>query len=296
MEGSPIELNQMRYFLEVARTQHMTRSAEALHIAQPALTQAIRRLENDLGVPLFAAKGRNIILTEYGRFLQQQLTPLVQALDAVPARLQAMARQEANTLRLKVLAASALMTEAVIQYRADHPDLRFQVTQDVANEQFDICVSTRMPARRPAAEEADRFVCEEQIFLAVPAASPYAARQDIALADVAEEGFISLMGSRQLRWICDQFCRQAGFTPRIAFESDSPAAVQNMIAAHVGVGFWPAFTWGRLPTEGVRLLPIRAPVCRRELVVERRRNKVDNAVTDDYFTFLQQYIQQANRP
>ncbi len=53
-----MELTQIRYFLEVADTKHMTNSAKNLHITQPALTQAIRRLEEDLGVPLFAAKGQ----------------------------------------------------------------------------------------------------------------------------------------------------------------------------------------------------------------------------------------------
>lgn len=66
-----MELMQIRYFLEAAKTKHMTNSARNLHITQPALTQAIRRLENDLGVPLFTAKGRNIVLTEYGKYLQK---------------------------------------------------------------------------------------------------------------------------------------------------------------------------------------------------------------------------------
>ena len=56
-----MEMSQIRFFLEVAKTEHITRSAEKLHISQPSLTQAIHRLEDDLGVPLFEQKGRNII-------------------------------------------------------------------------------------------------------------------------------------------------------------------------------------------------------------------------------------------
>ena len=51
-----MELTQLKYFLEVARTQHVTKSAETLNVAQPALTQAIHRLEKELDVPLFAQK------------------------------------------------------------------------------------------------------------------------------------------------------------------------------------------------------------------------------------------------
>ena len=85
-----MELMQIRYFLEAASTKHMTNSAKNLHITQPALTQAIRRLENDLGVPLFTAKGRNIVLTEYGKYLQKKLEPLMAQIDDIPEQLRMM--------------------------------------------------------------------------------------------------------------------------------------------------------------------------------------------------------------
>ena len=66
-----MELLQLEYFYAVAKTQHVTHTAEQLHIAQPALTQSIHRLEKELGVPLFHRSGRNIALTEYGVYLRK---------------------------------------------------------------------------------------------------------------------------------------------------------------------------------------------------------------------------------
>ena len=66
-----MELNQIRYFLEVAESQHITKSAEKLHIAQPSLTQAIHRFEESVGVPRFVSIGRHIMLNEYGKSLQK---------------------------------------------------------------------------------------------------------------------------------------------------------------------------------------------------------------------------------
>lgn len=283
-----MELNQLRYFLDVAHTQHVTRSAERLHLAQPALTRAIRRLEEELGVPLFVAKGRGIVLTEYGKFLQSNLTPLLTELDSLPERLQIMANLTHATVHLNVLAASTLVTEAVIQYQKGHPDVRFQLTQNHKDQLYDIGVTTRLFYQQT--EGSNIFVHGEQIFLAVPDTPTYAERDSIRLSDVAQESFISLMGSSQLRWICDKFCAQAGFTPKIALESDSPAAVRNMIAANMGVGFWPQFSWGKVESDRVRLLPITEPICRRDILIDVRHNKQDNRVVDDFYAFLCRYI------
>lgn len=288
-----MELNQIRYFLEVAQTQHVSRSAEHLHIAQPALSQSIHRLEKDLGVPLFVAKGRNIVLTEYGKYLQKKLIPIIEELDAIPSRLQTMAKLENDTIHLNVLAASALITEAIIEYQKKYHHLNFQFTQNNESRLYDIGITTRLFYQLPEEQLQNVFLCTEKIFLAVPRSSPYALRSEIDLQEVADEGFISLMGSRQLRWICDRFCQHAGFRPRIVFESDSPAAVKNMIAANMGIGFWPEFTWGQLETDRVVLLDIRQPICRREILFDCKHNKIEHTAVDDFFEFLKSYCQAA---
>ena len=289
-----MEISQIRYFLEVAQSQHITHSAERLHIAQPALTKAIHRLEDELGVPLFLAKGRNIVLSEYGRFLQKQLTPLLTELDSVPARLRAMARTENQTVHLNVLAASQLVTDAIIAYnRAQEGEpLSFQLTQNAESRLYDICVTTSLFHPEPPDHEGEEFAVTERIFLAVPATHRLARNHSVRLIDAAEEGFISLMGSRQFRWICDRFCRQTGFTPNIIFESDSPATVKNMIAARMGIGFWPEYTWGRLDSDQVRLLPITEPLCQRDILFDYRANKVDNTAVSGFFAFLKRFCQE----
>lgn len=290
-----MDLNQIRYFLTVAQNEHVTRSAEQLHIAQPALTKAIHRLESELCVPLFVSKGRNIILTEYGKYLKARLEPLVKELDSLPEQLQILARLENDTIHLNVLAASTLVTEALIEYQKGHPSINFRLTQHNESELYDVGVTTRLMYQLPQAKSGHEFVFTEKIFLAVPCSHPLAQQGEIALSEASQEGFISLMGSRQLRWICDRFCQHAGFTPRIVFESDSPAAVKNMIAANMGVGFWPEFTWGALATDQVRLVEIREPVCQRDILFDMKKNKVNNSSVEEFFLFLKSYCEQAAR-
>lgn len=286
-----MELSQIRYFLEVAKTQHVTRSAEKLHIAQPALTQAIHRLEKDLGVPLFVSKGRNIVLTEYGRYLQKRLEPLVNEWDSIPDELRTMAKLEGETIHLNVQAASAMIIEAVIEYKAAHKDLNFQFIQSASNDIFDIAVTTQPNYQNSNDDSEMEFSFREKLFLAVPNEASYSAKNSINLSDVRNEGFISLQSTSRLRWICDKYCQMAGFEPRVAFESDNPATVRNMIAANMGVGFWPEFSWGKVAGEQVRLLEIDYPTCHRDIVVTCKHNKIDNARVDGFFAFLKQFMQ-----
>ena len=288
-----MEITQIRYFLEAAESQHITRSAEKLHIAQPSLTQAIHRLEENLGVPLFVSKGRNIVLTEYGKYLQKRLKPIVEELDMLPEQLKTMAKLSTETIHLNVLAASAIITEAVIDYKHNKRNLNFQLLQNAQSDLHDIEITTRIFQEQKKlnerCERENEFVCEEKIFLAVPNVAPFKDKKSVRLADVMDEGFISLAGSKQFSAICDKFCRQIGFKPKIIFESDNPTAEKNMIMANMGVGFWPEFTWGSIDNSHVKLLEIEDILCRRDVVISYNLNKIDNGNVIDFFEFLKNF-------
>ena len=224
-----MELLQLEYFYAVAQNQHMTRTAEQLHIAQPSLTQSIRRLEKELGVPLFYRSGRNIALTTYGEALQNALTPVLKTLHQIPTQLQQMALEREKTIRLNVLAASTLVTQALISYKKDHDGLHFRLIQNSQCEDADITVFTRENFQIPTDTKERYELFKERIFLAVPHNSPYASEESVRLQDFAHEDFISLSGSRSIRTICDRYCMQAGFVPHIIYESDSPDTVKNQI-------------------------------------------------------------------
>lgn len=288
-----MELMQIRYFLEVARTKHMTNSAKNLHITQPALTQAIRRLEKDLGVPLFVAKGRNIVLTEYGKYLQKKLDPLMEQVDALPEQLRMMAALEEETIHMNVLAASGLVMEAIIEYKKEHGDIHFQIQQNSESELYDIAVTTKLFYQGVDAENS--FTCAEEIYLAVPDNGRYRDRMSVRLAEVEKEDFVSLLGSRELRYICDRFCEHAGFTPKIIFESDNPSSVKNMIAASLGIGFWPEFTWGSIENEHVKILKIEEPVCQRDIIISYNRNKTDSRNVVEFYEFLTLFFEERRR-
>lgn len=284
-----MELLQLRYFLIAARYEHMTKAAQALRIAQPALSQSIKRLEAELGVSLFIREKRTIRLNETGKFLEKQLLPLMAALDELPGAVRGQAEQSSHTIHLNLLAASRLVTNCIIAYKQLHPEIQFRLSQNPAMEKADVFISTSFPGEEP--EEHSRLLLQEAFYMAVPSASPYAALPSVALTDVKDEGFISLSDHRPIRRICDRYCLDAGFTPRTICETDNPESVRNLIAAGLGVGFWPEYSWGLLSTSQITLLPIHSVCCMRDITLSCCPGEENREAAKQFCHFLLHYAE-----
>ena len=282
-----MELLQLRYFLVAAQYQHMTKAAEHLQIAQPALSQAIHRLEAELGVPLFERKNRSIELNEEGKFLQKRLIPLLSSLDRLPEELRKGKEASTHTVHLRLLSASALITNKIIAYRNLRPDVNFQLYQTPGQEDdYDVCVTARRADTAPKENDPATIMLEEDLYLAVPAHSPYGSRDSIRLTDTKDADYICLGGSKPIRQITNSYF--------IIFESDTTESVRNLIAAGMGIGFWPACSWGPLTSNfgsspghfPVKLLPITDQKCRRQIILTCSEKGKNSTIVKDFCNYL----------
>ncbi len=280
-----MELQQFRYFLTVAKLEHITKAAAELHIAQPALTQCIKRLETELKVPLFDRKGRNIILNENGKFLQKKILPIVQEIDHIPDEFSKI-KQE-RPIKLNISAGTTLMAEILIKYREKYPDAVFSLLQNKTIDNSDISIST-IPYKKGIHPED--VVLDEEIFIAVPTNSNFAKKNTLNLQELCNASFIFFSGSKPFRAVCDRFCDDAGFVPHVAFESDSTQIVRTFIEAGLGIGFWPAFSWGKFNSTKATLIPIASPICRRQLIVHIQEKAQTIKSCKTFYEFMVDYL------
>ena len=316
-----MELLQLRYFLEVAESEHVTHSAQKLRVSQPSLTQAISRLERELGVQLFEPEGRGIRLTEAGRFYSKRIAKAVGEIDSATSELARFDEERSSIVRINVVSASNIVVDAVAEWRAQHPAAKFQIVSSETASKIEPCdIEVRMQTgKTPEAKGARLF--KERIMLAVPTTNgdkteePDAGFRDnpgkgeksggegrdiaasdalangrgeaISLAQVQNSGFIMLAGSRNISNLCLSQCAKLGFRPTIAFESDNPSVVRKMIGLGLGVGFWPEHSWGELGA-GARLAPILEPGFVRTIEVARTRHGGSNEQADKFYSFLLQ--------
>lgn len=284
-----MDILQLKYFLVTAEFEHMTRAANSLHIAQPALSQSIKHLEEEMGVSLFDRKNRSIRLNSCGKLFQSELQPIINKLDSLPSRLREADKQMAQTIRLNILAASALITQSIISYKKLYPEVNFRLLQNGDETDYDICISCAVSEGIP---EKSIKLLEENILLAVPENSRYSFDKSISLKQVEQEGFISFSGMRPFRIICDEYCKQAGFSPKIIFESDNQESIRNLIDSNLGIAFWPEFSWGKLTAKNAVMLSIEEPKCSRIIYAVENQSSNNSKYVKAFLDHLIEFTQE----
>ncbi len=283
-----MELQQLRYFIEVANTGNITKAAKKLSIAQPALSQSVKRLEDELGTELFNRRGRRIYINPAGEALFRELSPIMDRIAALPALIAEAAGNEKRTIRIGLVSASKLMTDVIIKYKEKRPDINFIVTQSPEGKN-DIMVTSRIYREVTPPEDAGRILLAEEMFLAVPLKWAADFEEPVMLKDFANYDFISMDSSKPYKTLCDGFLHDVGIEPTVAYSSDNPASVRDLISAGLGVAFWPHFSWGEINTDSVKLLHIKDPVCRRTISISKTPD-LEKEEAADFFTFIRSYF------
>ena len=245
--------SQIEYFLDIAATGNMSRSAERLCVAQPALSRSIARLEDELGTRLFERGSRGMRLTEEGLLLQERLAPLMGALRETEELFGQLKEERQSELRVTVNAGSLVASQALAEWMAGNGLARVtlaQLSEGGAAPRADVEVSSDPPS---GTAQQRRFT--ERVMLAAPTGAGLGPGP-VAFSQLRGLGFITMPSGAGFSRHVAELCSRQGFEPRIALESDNPDVVRRMISLGLGVGFWPERSWGPLDAEGVRLLPL----------------------------------------
>lgn len=284
-----MELQQLQYFILAAREENITRAAEILHIAQPALSQSIRRLEGELGVKLFDRRGKRIMLNAAGRELLNAVEPMLAELNTLPDRLQAIAEETAETISLNVLVASHIATRMMIAYRNTWPKANFKVSRDADSVDWDIRLSA-VSGQGGIIPRGAVKLFEEEICLAVSADSPYAERSEIKLREVSRESFLTFPDNMPYHSLCSRMWNEAGITPRVSLESDNPQSLKELIAMGMGVALWPQYSWGYAEENKIHLLHISEPKTSRIVMITANPKRKLSEAADEFLKFAIEYF------
>ncbi len=270
--------HQLEYFLAVARRLHFTRAADELHVAQPSVSQQIRKLEDELGAQLFHRMKRRVTLTAAGEALLPWARRVLADLAEARAEVQELAGLRRGRLAVGATpsVSTVLLPRALAAFQARYPGVSLvfreagsgDLIRSLEQGELDLAVLT-LPVRHPALETSP--LLEEELVVAAPPDHPLASRPTVAIEDLREVPMIMLREGYNLRGITLAACRRAGFDPRIALDGAEMDSVLRFVAAGLGAAVVPSMV---IPPNGqLRAIRLDPPTLTRTLALAHRRDR-----------------------
>lgn len=260
-----MDLRQLRYFVAVAEECHFGRAAQRLHMAQPPLSQAIRRLEEDLGVELLERTTRRVALTPAGERFLDRSRQILHEVDQAAREAARIAAGEIGRVVIGVVGSAtyALLPPVARRLREEYPDIDFEftsemLTADQVSRLGDGTIDIAL-MRPPLATEGLllRVLRSEPLVVALPESHPLASRDVLDLGELRDETFVTYPADRR-SVLYDTFlaaCEAHGFHPTHTVQVAQTSTIVVFVAAGIGVAVLPASA-AHLRLEGVRFLPL----------------------------------------
>jgi LysR family transcriptional regulator, transcription activator of glutamate synthase operon len=273
-----MEFRQLRSALTIARKLSFTAAAEELTVAQPALSQQIAALERELGVRLFERTNRRVALTDAGRAFVARAERIVADLDAAAQEMGAFA----GGLRGRVVVgtyqsfAEYALPKLLGRFHAEHPGIEVALREGMADEllaalhagTLDVFVGDITAAVRSTQGFRAEPLYEDELVIAVAARHPLAARATVRIDELRNEPFVIFRPGSTMTHRLNGLARDAGFAPRVAFESEDSLTVRSLVAEGLGVALYPR-TIGNTPGPNVALLSVEPRILRTMSLVTR---------------------------
>lgn len=262
-----LDVRRMRVLREVAAQGSFSAAAQSLSFTQSAVSQQVAALERETGATLVERGPRGIRLTQAGEALVRHTDAVLARLDDAEEELQAIAGLRGGRLRMAAFqsAGATLVPRAVATFHERHPEVELSMMEGepsstiplLKSGEIDIAFTFDLPARPAPRDPALEYVTlvEDPFDLVLPRDHRLAGRRRFKLGDLADEWWITPSSCFECHDIVRRSCLDAGFDPKVAFETDENMAAQAFVATGVGVALMP-----RLALE-----PLHASVVVRSL-------------------------------
>lgn len=276
-----MELRQLRYFVAIVDHGSLSRAALVLHVAQPALTQQLRQLEDELGVQLLHRTAQGVLSTDAGKvFYEHAQAILKQVADAQAAVVQSAERPSGSvTLGLPHSISSALALPLLRAIRQRYPEITLQLTEELTGNLTEQLRAGRVNlavllddgqlggfATTPLVEEELRYICRDDTPLA-------SGRDSVSLREVLDTTLILPGLQHGVRPRIESTARGAGLHARDVIEINSIAILKSAILAGMGATILPvAPVLAEVERGAMRALPIHGPAIARTVVLCASRN------------------------
>jgi molybdate transport repressor ModE-like protein len=247
-----LDLKRLRVLTEVARQGSFSAAADSLYLSQSAVSQQVATLEREVGLPLLERTGDGPKLTDAGRALVTHAEAAIARLDEAEREVAAIAGLEGGEVRVASFpsASVSLLTKALGSFSAAHPGVRLSVTEAepevslprLRAAEIDLAVIFDYPFLPPVESDRDverTLLLTESMYVAMREDDPLASDKEVRMSDLADRAWLCGVLPSSCGQAIEKACREAGFEPTIAFQSEEYQVLQAYIAAGMGVTLLP---------------------------------------------------------
>jgi len=288
-----MEVHQLRYFVAVAETGNFTAAARRSHVAQPSLSQQIKKLEDELGHRLFDRLGRRAQLTDAGRTFLERARRILQDIDDATRAV----REESGgaTIRFGVIPSVApyLVPDLMPRIRQRLPEAQVEVFEDfrsylieqVLAGKLDTAMVT-MPPDNPDLEIESLFT--EPLLAVMPDKHPLATKAKLQSTDLEGQRLVLLGDSSSLSLQTQRFFGDQQVHVAVSCRCAQVKTVKALVASGLGLAILPKMAAGRDGIPGLVYRELLEPGPRRELVLVRHRRRFHGRSEDVFAGILRE--------
>ncbi len=273
-----MDLRQLRYLVALAEEGSFTRAAASVHIAQPAVSQQIRRLEEELGLTLVERTTRRVALTDAGELLVVRARRIMAELEAAETELQALRGMYAGHVTIGAMHTMGPvdLSLALALFSERHPNVRFTVREHSSEEMAEMLRVDELDLAFLSVTERveshglglHQLVSEELVVL-LPRTHRLGKRPQVRMAELADEPFISFRVGARLRELLISAGHQADFEPRVTIETNESQRVRRLVSRGLGVAILPRSD-AEGPGADVAVATLSEPALRRDITLAWR--------------------------
>lgn len=292
-----MDIQQIRYFLAVARCRSFSKAAQQLYVTQPIVTRCVKNLEKELGTPLILRSTKSFSLTAAGEALVRSGTQLLQQHQDIYRRIQDVVDSETGEIHISSpgVLLDMYFPRLVTEYRRQHPGIRITVqesgTRTVVQEVLDGTAYIGL-AMLPLTETEDLDVfpiVQDEVHVFVQKDHPLARETSVRLEQLKGLDIITYHESNTLYHTFLQMCRATGFSPVIAYQSMMPRFILDTLEYGDCVGVLPAPMLKRFRTQNLVSIPI-VPRFPWEIAMITRKDRYIPHAAEHFLQFARTFI------
>jgi len=279
-----LEVSRLRVLAKVVETGSVSAAAEQLFHTPSAVSQQIRKLEEEVGQPLLRRHARGMIPTDAGHTLVRHARAILRQLDAAQSDLDRLASLDGGSVSIGTFptAGSSFLPFVISRFRRENPSVALDVRSHRLDTLIDLLSRGEVSLSLLWEYDGDPLpdlgfalspVFEEPTVLMVGADHPLASRDEVAMTELAREPWIIRANEHPVADLLQRACNAAGFSPDISFQANDYQEAQAMVSVGLGIALAPSSAVVH-PHPGIRILELSGDVPSRRVVLAQRHDRV----------------------